>query len=63
MHQTYIEERTFKKIDFKENPLIKGEYENCSFINCDFSNTDLSEIVFSECEFTDCNLSLVKLIT
>lgn len=62
MKQTYIEDETFDKVDFRENPLAKGEYENCSFKNCDFSNADFSEIKFSDCEFYGCNLSLVKLI-
>ncbi len=62
MEQIYIEDKTFDNIDFKENPLKKGEYENCDFINCDFSNSDLSDIRFSDCHFVDCNLSLTKLI-
>jgi len=61
MEQLYIEDKTFDNIDFKENPLKKGEYENCDFINCDFSNSDLSDIKFSDCHFADCNLSLTKL--
>jgi hypothetical protein len=29
MELIYIEGKTFEKIDFKENPLSNGEYENC----------------------------------
>lgn len=61
MDAMYTEDKTFDKIDFTQNPLPKGEYENCTFINCDFSNANLSEIKFSETEFRGCNLSLVKL--
>ena len=61
MKQVFIEEETFDKIDFTQNPLVKGEYEYCKFINCDFSQSDLSDFKFLECEFIGCNLSLVKL--
>jgi uncharacterized protein YjbI with pentapeptide repeats len=62
MEQPYTAGKIFDKINFIENPLIKGDYENCHFINCDFSKTDLSHFYFSGCEFTGCNLSLVKLV-
>src|SRR3954465_7093293 len=62
MERTYTEEITFEKKDFSENPLEKGDYENCTFINCDFSNSDLSHISFVECQFTGSNLSMVTLI-
>jgi len=58
----YIEERTFNKIDFTQNPLIKGEYESCNFISCDFSNSDIADTIFVECEFENCNLSMARLI-
>jgi fluoroquinolone resistance protein len=61
MEPTYIEDKKFEQIDFTENGLPIGEYENCSFINCNFSNTDFSGIKFSLSEFINCNLSLVKL--
>ena len=51
----------FDKIDYTQNPLAKGEYENCTFSDCNFSGSDLSDIKFSECEFLGCNLSLAKL--
>jgi hypothetical protein len=37
----FIEGKTFNKIDFTQNPLIKGEYESCNFISCDFSTPTL----------------------
>jgi len=53
--------KTYERIDFREYPLMKWDYENCQFNNCDFANTDLSEMKFIECEFRNCNISLVKL--
>ncbi len=47
--------KTYDRIDFKENSLAKGDYEGCKFTSCDFSNADLSEIKFIDCEFTSCN--------
>src|SRR5580704_8255842 len=61
MNKIYIEEKTFEKIDFSKEGLVKGDYESCTFINCLFSNTDLSNINFAECEFKECNLSMAKL--
>ncbi|MHB9054800.1 MAG: pentapeptide repeat-containing protein [Paludibacteraceae bacterium] len=61
MEKAYISEKIFEKIDYQNNPLAKGEYENCHFRNCDFSNRDLSTYRFIDCEFLECNLSLAKL--
>jgi fluoroquinolone resistance protein len=61
MDNNYTEEKTFEKTDFTRQPLVRGEYEYCTFINCDFSNTDLSDIKFMECKFEGCNLSMVRL--
>jgi fluoroquinolone resistance protein len=61
MKQVFIEEKTFDKIDFTQNPLLKGEYEYCTFLNCNLAYVDLSGLKFLECEFAGCNLSLVKL--
>jgi uncharacterized protein YjbI with pentapeptide repeats len=60
MKQEFID-KTFDKRDYKENPLKKGEYENCSFTSCDLSGTDLSDIMFIDCRFTGCNLSLANI--
>ncbi|MCW3103152.1 MAG: pentapeptide repeat-containing protein [Bacteroidetes bacterium] len=56
----YTEGKRFDKINFTEQQLEKGEYENCTFANCNFSATDLSGINFSGCEFRSCNLSMAK---
>jgi uncharacterized protein YjbI with pentapeptide repeats len=61
MRDTYIEDKTFDKVNGKETPLAKGEYEHCTFNNCDLSNCNLSEIRFGRCTFINCNLSLAKL--
>ena len=60
MTKTYIEHKTFDKVDFAIEALAKGEYERCIFKGCNFSGSDLSGINFSECEFNSCNLSMVK---
>jgi len=52
---------TFERIDFTASPLIKGEFENCTFKNCNFYNTDLSGFIFRECKFDGCDFSLVRL--
>ena len=62
MEQQYIEDKTFEKVDFRNSPLEKGEYECCTFKGCDFSGNDFTGIKFSDCVFIACNLSLVKLI-
>ena len=62
MEESFIDSKTYDKIDFTVSPLAKGEYENCTFNSCDFSYTDLSEMKFIDCSFTGCNLSLVKLV-
>ncbi|PRY83786.1 pentapeptide repeat-containing protein [Mongoliibacter ruber] len=61
MKETYIQDKTFDRIDFLQNPLSKGEYENCNFKNCNFAGTDLSGFKLMNCEFIGCNLSLTKL--
>jgi uncharacterized protein YjbI with pentapeptide repeats len=61
MSKTIIEEKTFKKINFSERGLAKGDYENCIFVNCVFSNIDLSNNNFLECEFNGCNLSMSEM--
>jgi hypothetical protein len=37
MEEVFHEDETYDKIDFKENSLKKGDYENRKFINCDLS--------------------------
>jgi uncharacterized protein YjbI with pentapeptide repeats len=61
LEQMYIADKLVDKVDYKENSLPKGEYENCTFKNCDFYHTDFSGIQFQSCEFVVCNLSLVTL--
>lgn len=56
-----IADQLYEKIDFKAQPLSKGEYEYCTFTGCDFSGTDMGNCRFIECTFSGCNLSMVKL--
>ena len=50
MEQDFVD-KIYDRIGFKENPLVKGDYESCKFTSCDLSNTDLSEIKFIDCIF------------
>ena len=61
MQETYTQNKTFDRIDFSQNPLIKGEYENCIFNSCNFADSNLDGFKLIECEFNGCNLSLVRL--
>ena len=61
MAMNFIQDKCFKSVNFLENELIKGDYENCIFNNCIFSNSDLSEINFIDCEFNNCDLSIIKI--
>ncbi|SFC30315.1 Pentapeptide repeat-containing protein [Flexibacter flexilis DSM 6793] len=54
------EDQVFEKINFKQNPLPKGEYENCTFVACDLEQADLSGIVLTDCILKDSNLSNVR---
>ncbi len=58
---SFIENRTFEKIDFREDKLAVGSYEECRFINCNFNSVDLSGMTFMNCTFEDCDGTLVKL--
>lgn len=55
--ETYFDEHTFKGIDYTKKTIVKGEYDNCTFINCNFSGIHASNIGFIECEFINCNFS------
>ncbi len=63
MKEAYVLDQTFENVDFTQNPLEKGEYENCTFLNCNFEYEDLSGFNFNDCEFIGCNLSMVKLVS
>lgn len=61
MEHIFVEEKTFDKVGFTDNPLQKGEYENCVFSHCNFANSSLAEVRFMECVFVNCNISMVDL--
>ncbi|VAX17320.1 pentapeptide repeat protein [hydrothermal vent metagenome] len=61
MNQTITENKVFKKINFGEKRIPRGDYDNCRFINCKFININLSGFSFIECEFEDCDLSMAKI--
>jgi uncharacterized protein YjbI with pentapeptide repeats len=58
MEEMYKDGEDYHHVDFKEVPLMKGEYENCSFTACNFFEADLSGIIFSDCKFSGCDLSM-----
>ncbi len=61
MSQAFIQDQNFDKLDYTQEPLAKGEYENCTFTNCNFEETNLNDIKFMNCDFHDCNWSLAQL--
>ena len=62
MEKEYIKDKIFQGINFSDEGIKKGEYDNCKFDNCFFANSDLSDISFIECEFKNCDFSLAKVI-
>ncbi len=57
----YFTDDNFESIDFTDQSLPNGEYENCHFSNCIFNGCDLSEIAFSNSDFENCDLSNAQL--
>lgn len=62
MQPAFFADQTFNGINYTNEFLPAGEYDNCIFIGCEFSHCELSEIKFLECTFTGCNLSLCKML-
>jgi fluoroquinolone resistance protein len=61
MQDNYTEGEDFNGMNYQQEDLPKGEYENCTFKNCIFSEVNLSGISFIDCEFSNCDLSMAKL--
>lgn len=61
MPDKYFQDETFDKIDFAQQPLQKGSYDNCTFINCNFAEADLSGFQFIDGMFKGSNLNMMKL--
>ncbi len=61
MQGSFTENRRFEKIDFREERLDGGSYEECGFINCNFNSIDLSGMSFIKCLFDGCDGTLIKL--
>jgi len=57
MNSKYVDEQTFRNVDFSKELLPIADYEYCTFVGCNFSNSSLSNIRFLETEFIDCNFS------
>jgi len=60
MDNAYIVDKTFSKLDFEEDPIPHGDYEECEFVNCNFAGADLGKFVFIDCNFNGCNLAMAK---
>lgn len=56
----YFEDKLFTPADIANNPIQRGDYENCRFIHCDLSSAELYGTGFIDCEFSHCNLSMIK---
>ncbi|WP_036600884.1 pentapeptide repeat-containing protein [Olivibacter sitiensis] len=61
MPELVLLDKTFSKADLEQNPLVKGEYENCVFNNGQFAHGQLGGYKFIDCVFNDCDLSLAQL--
>jgi fluoroquinolone resistance protein len=61
MTENYTHDKIFLQNNFTQDPLTKGEYENCIFNNCNFAGGELSGIKFIDCQFNGCHLSLARL--
>lgn len=60
MKDTFVENHSYENLDFTQEPLNTGTYEECNFISCNFTGLSLTDFRFIDCEFINCNLSLVK---
>jgi len=61
MEKVYFENEEFKGIDYTNQFLLKGEYEECVFINCNLLKADLSDVNFGECKFVNCDISMATM--
>lgn len=50
-------QETFDAAAITTSPLLRDEYEECTFRGCDLSGKDLSGFRFIDCTFEHCNLS------
>lgn len=57
----YFDNQIFEHLGAESDPLVCGEYSNCTFRNCDFGKFNFSSFRFLDCQFQDCNLSLANL--
>lgn len=56
-----LENQVIENVNYKENPFLKAEYDNCIFNNCDFSNADISTSLFIESYFNNCNFNTTNI--
>ena len=60
MSETFVEDEEFQGIDFSEEELTIGDYENCDFSMVKTTKTAFREVKFKGCKllglhFEDCN--------
>lgn len=53
MKQSYFSDQIFESTNFAQQPLDKGEYENCIFQNCNLEYADLQDSVLSTVNLSD----------
>lgn len=61
MSKIYVEGKKYNNVDFSEEALAKGNYEDCTFANCNLANADLSDFNFIECSFEQCDWSVANI--
>lgn len=61
MPQQYVEDETFRDLDFSEELPAAQVFEHCTFLRCTFTHVDLSGFRFTACRFEHADLSMVQL--
>ena len=61
MSNHYFDDQDYNGENYQKSPLLKGDYDNCTFTKCNFKESDLKNINFSECTFTDCDFSMADI--
>lgn len=57
----HIANKKFEGIDFREEPFIIAEYEQCNFIKCNFQGIDIRRSVFIDVAFDQCDMGIIKI--
>ncbi len=62
MHKPFMADTHFKNDDYTKNPLVRADYEECTFESCQFQdgfldNQNFVDCVFNNCDFSNCNIT------